>query len=158
MAGVQTAIIGFIFVCLIFPSIIKNKAQFYWALIATLLGMFLQSLAVMFSHPAIGADQVVEMGGFWRTCNALNVFLDIFAVVALVLAAGGLTPRQLATDLSRAYEVMRRGETETTTIIPIPGQQRLPEEDDEDQRPLRYALDDPVPAPPKKDPGSIPLE
>ena len=158
MAGTQTAIIGFIFVCLIFPSIIKNKAQFYWALIATLLGLCLQTLAIIFSHPAVISDQVIEMGAFWRTCNALNSFLNIFAIIALVLAAGGLTPRQLAADLSRAYEVMRRGETETTTVIPLPGQPKHRDDDDDDQPQPRYTIDDPTSTPTKKDPGSIPLE
>jgi hypothetical protein len=164
MLGVKTAIIGFILVCLIFPGIIKNKAQYYWALIAVLLGMLLQALATMFSFPVVLGEQGVQVGTLWRACNVIDAFLDIFAVILLVLASGGLTARQLAGDLARAYEVMRRGETEKTVIIPLPGQTpRQPDAEDEDeQKPRRYTIDDPTatnqPPPKKEDGGPIPLE
>jgi len=152
MIDAKTAIIGFIFVCLIFPSIVKSKGQFYMALIAVLLGLLFQAIAIIFSFPGFG---------FWRLCNVLNILLDIFAILALVLSAGGLTPRQLMSDLSRAYEVMRRGETEKTVIIPLPGQ-RKPVSAEEEEEPRRYTIEDPTatPKPPEnKDqgPGSIPL-
>lgn len=113
--GVTTVLVAFIFVCLVFPSIVRQKSQFYFALASIVGVLVLHTLAMMFS----GSDALVI---------AMAVFsgvLQIVALLLLVLCVGGLTARQLAGDMSRAYEVMRRGETTKETIIPL-GEQARP--------------------------------
>ncbi|MGE5612363.1 MAG: hypothetical protein ACM359_24155 [Bacillota bacterium] len=158
MDGIRTAIAGFLLVCLILPQVIKNRHQYYAALVVFITGLFFLVLAEIFSSPP---------GGFWRFCQVADSVLDIMAFILLVMAAGGLTVRQLVGDLARAYEVMRRGETEKTVIIPRPGQVGR-EEEDEDAVP-RYVINDPPatptapPSPPAPGPatedkgGQIPL-
>ncbi|HEX2972864.1 MAG TPA: hypothetical protein VHP11_11055 [Tepidisphaeraceae bacterium] len=136
MDGVRTAIAGFLLVCLILPQIIKNRHQYYAALVLFLAGLGFLVLADMFGTP---------LGAFWRFCHVVDAVFDIVAFLLLVLAAGGLTVRQLTGDLARAYEVMRRGETEKTIIIPRPGQMGRDEADEE--APPRYVINDPAAAP-----------
>jgi hypothetical protein len=135
MDGLRTAIAGFLLVCLILPQIIKNRHQYYAALVLFITGLLFLVLAEISSNP---------LGGFWRFCTVVDSVLDIMAFILLVMAAGGLTVRQLGGDLARAYEVMRRGETEKTVIIPRPGQ--VGREENEDAVP-RYVINDPPAAP-----------
>ena len=51
MQGVTTAIVAFIFVCVIWPHLVRNRPQFYAALAAVLVVLLLDSLAAM-----IGSD------------------------------------------------------------------------------------------------------
>lgn len=147
MDGLRTAIAGFLLVCLILPQIIKNRHQYYAALVLFITGLLFVVMAEAFSSP---------LGGFGRFCMVVNSVLDIMAFIMLVMAAGGLTVRQLGGDLARAYEVMRRGETEKTIIIPQPGLAGRDEED-EDAVP-RYVINDPpaTPATPPVPPASGP--
>lgn len=142
---VTTALVAFIFVCIIFPNLIKDKNQFYAAFAIILLGILLHSLAEM-----------INSDGFRRFAGAFNGLLHVAAMVLLVLAAGGLRPRELMGEMSRAFEVMRRGETEKEVIIPLTGQQPKPREKEE--TPRRYAIDEPPPPSRPKDEGSVPLE
>ena len=143
---VTTAIVAFIFVCIIFPNLIRDKNQFYAAFALIALGILLQSLAVM-----------INSVGFLRFIGALNGLLQLGAFVLLVLAAGGLRPRELMGEMGRAFEVMRRGETEKEVIIPLTGQQ--PKSRDTEEAPRRYAINEPPPPPAgSKDEGSVPLE
>jgi hypothetical protein len=45
--------------------------------------------------------------------------LQVLALLLLVLCVGGLTLRELGNEMGKAYEVIRRGETEKEVIIPI---------------------------------------
>ena len=150
MDGVRTAIAAFLLVCLILPQVIKNRHQYYAALALFVTGLFFLVLAEMFSSPTVavfeeGKQVGIQVGPFWRFCHVADAVLNIMAFVLLVMAAGGLTVRQLGGDLARAYEVMRRGETEKTIIIPAPGQVGRGD-DDEDAVP-RYVINDPDAAP-----------
>lgn len=110
MEGVTTAIVAFLFVCLVFPGIVKNRPQYYAAL-ATVIGIILlHTLCVM-----IGSAAVQVFGGV-----ATGVLQSV-AILLLVLCVGGLSVRQLADDLKGAYEVVRRGEEEKEVIIPLRG-------------------------------------
>jgi hypothetical protein len=162
MNGVTTAIILFIFAALAVPSLVKHRSQFYAALAIILIVIFLDATARV-----IHSDAYIAFAYFMCAIG------QILAVLLLVLSAGGLSPRQLAGDMGRAFEVIRRGETEKEVIIPLSAaafkkahdedespsaRRREPEED----RPRQsYTLDDvepPAPAPPKKpDAGSLPL-
>jgi hypothetical protein len=109
--GVTTVLVAFIFVCLIFPSIVKNRSQYYAALAAVILVLALHTLTLVLN----------KSEGFIAPAGVFTGLLQIAALVLLVLSVGGLTARQLAGDMARAYEVMRRGETEKEVIIPIGG-------------------------------------
>jgi hypothetical protein len=109
--GVTTVLVAFLFVCLIFPSIVKNKTQYYAALAVVIVVLLLHTLQLMLNK---SEDFIVPAGVF-------TGLLQIVALVLLVLCVGGLTARQLAGDMARAYEVIRRGETEKEVIIPIGG-------------------------------------
>jgi hypothetical protein len=109
--GVTTVLVGFLFVCLIFPSLVKNRPQYYAALVAVILIILLHTLTLMLN----------KAEGFIVPAGVFTGLLQIGALILLVLSVGGLTARQLAGDMARAYEVMRRGETEKEVIIPIGG-------------------------------------
>lgn len=158
MDGVKTAIIGFIFVCIVLPHIIKNRNQYYLGLVAVMLSMVFQMLAMMF----------IDRPVFVRFCHILDIMLQMAAILILVMAAGGLSARQLAGDMSRAIEVMRRGEETSEVLIKAPGY-RAAQADREESR-ERVVLDDddndplydpkrfnPAPAKPA-DSGAIPVE
>jgi hypothetical protein len=109
--GVTTAIVAFCFVCVIFPHVVKNKTQFYAGFTAILLVILIHSLAIMlYTSP-----------GFQVFAGAATCLLQIVAIITLFLSAGGITLKQLGGDMARAYEVIRRGEEETTVIVPIHG-------------------------------------
>ena len=111
LEGVTTAIVAFIFACVIFPHLVKNKTQFYGAFACVLFIIFLHSLNMM-----IGAV------GFQVFAGALTGILQVCAIVLLFLAAGGITLRELGAEMGRAYEVIRRGENEKTVIVPLSGE------------------------------------
>ncbi len=108
MEGVTTALVGFILLCVAFPRMVKNKPQYYVAFISVLAIILLSSLQVL-----------VDYAGFTHFIQAVGGLLQIVSLVALVLACGGLSPRQLAGEMGRSIEVMRRGGEEQETIIPL---------------------------------------
>jgi hypothetical protein len=151
LGDAKVALVGFIFVCIVFPRIVRNKHAFYLAVLAAIIG---------------GAS-------FGRVCTVLNIVLDMFALALLLMAAGGLSAGELAADIGRAFEVLRKGEQpEEQEVMPIQGQVRKSPAnaaaaratDDEEGRTV-YVIDD-LPKPPKpekpaekdKDQGPIPLE
>lgn len=155
MHGVTTAIIGFIFVCIIWPHLVKNRPQFYAALGALIAIILLDSLARMINSVGFGVFAYVFTG-----------LLQVGAILLLILSAGGVSPRELFSDMGRAIEVIRRGEEEKEIIIPRSDQPRpvpgTPRDTDEEERVVWNITDDDVkPAPqappPKKDDDRGPL-
>lgn len=161
MQGVTAAMVGFIFLCVAMPSLVKNKNQYYVALICTVAVIFLDAVAHMMPESA-GAPRAV----FY----VLTAFAQIIAIVMLVLSTGGLTFRELKGDM---IEVLRRGETEKEIIIPLSdeakkkiksAQEEAQRRADRDEKgPTVYTIDDAAakpPAPPKRPevPGTLPLE
>lgn len=108
MEGVTTALVGFILLCVAFPHLVKNKTQYYVALAAVALIILFNSFAF-----------IVDSAGFAHFVGALDGLLQVLSLVALVLACGGLSPRQLAGEMGNAFEVIRRGGDEKETIIPL---------------------------------------
>jgi hypothetical protein len=106
--GVTTCILGFLLVCLIFPTIVKNRPQYYAALAFVIAIVLLHSLGLM-----------IKTAGFQVFAGAMTGLLQAGAILLLVLCVGGLRLRELAGELKGAYEVMRRGETEKEVIIPL---------------------------------------
>src|SRR5690349_21707123 len=109
---VSTAIVGFIFVCIVMPQLIKNKSQYYMAVVMVLLSLLLRSLVYIFhADPA---------GGFVSFVNGFCVLLQALSILVLIMAAGGLSASELAGNLSEAVEVFRHGEDEPV-VIPLSG-------------------------------------
>ncbi len=145
--GVTTVLVAFLFVCLAMPTMVKNRPQWYMALAAVVGVIVLHVLSLMM--PSFLTLFTVGVGA-----------LQIVALLLLVLCVGGLTAKQLAGDMARAYEVMRRGETEKEVIIPIgdqvPGSRRGRQEPPQkvyrvDSPPARPAVRD------DEDDDSIPI-
>lgn len=113
MEGVTTAIVGFIFVCLVYPHLVKHKPQFYSA-----LGLLL--LIILFD--AIAHMVVNQHAGLVCVMYVLTALLQIVAILTLVLCVGGLTVRDLAGEVANTVEVIRRGETKPV-LVPLRGEQ-----------------------------------
>jgi hypothetical protein len=142
MEGVTTALVGFIFVSVVYPTLIKNRPQFYAALGMVCAIILLDSLGRMFLSFAI-------------TAYCLAALLQIGTILLLFLAAGGLSVKQLAGELGNAYEVIRRGGEKKEVIIPLTGAMPKPRQQPraiDPQPPGRIAIDDPDPS------GQVPLE
>ena len=151
MHGVTTAIVGFIFVCVVFPHLVRNRPQFYGGMILIFIVILLDGLGMAISGP--------EFKGFRVFAYIANAVLQVGAILVLFLSAGGITWRALAGDMAKAIEVIRRGEEEKEIIIPLSGQKPKvrDEEEDEDEPRERYDL---TPPPPRKPPGdsTLPLD
>jgi hypothetical protein len=145
---ISIPIVGYIFVCIIYPRIVKNKPQFYMAFAVLLVILTLDVIISL----SVG-------GGFFKFFLALRGVLWIVDFILLVLATGGLSLHELTGELKGAYEVMRRGEDTKTVIVPLTGAQ--PKSRDEAvaaQWAARAAQNKPTP-PATEDPNrTIPLD
>jgi hypothetical protein len=147
MEGVTTAIVGFIFVCLVYPRLVKHKPQFYSAIGLLLLIILFDAIAHMDAKENGG-------GGLMRVMYVLTALLQIVTIVTLVLCVGGLTVRDLAGEVANTVEVIRRGETKPV-LVPLRGEQPRQKE----EAPA-VPVEPVVPPPPAvaKDDSPIPLE
>jgi hypothetical protein len=118
MQGVITAIVAFLFVCIVFPSLVKNRPQYYAALFLVLLAIFLDAIAGIFKPES----------GFRTFVSVTNAMLIIGAILLLILCAGGLAVRDLAADIGKTIEVVRRGGEKETIIVPL-GEKPLSEDE-----------------------------
>lgn len=139
MHGVMTALVGFIFVCVVFPNLVRVKPQFYWALFFICAGIILDSVGVMISPTAIG--------GFRVFAYAAVAFLEVGAIVLLFSACGGITWREMAGDMAHAFEVVRRGEETKTVIVPLRGEVPKPRKEPTAEREEIGGIVVPAPAP-----------
>src|SRR5205814_1974830 len=138
-------LISFLFVCLIFPKIVRNRPQFY-------ISFGLLILILLFNILA----QILAGGAFARFLLILNQILLLMTFILLVLCAGGLSLHELTGEVFRSFEVMRRGETEKTVIIPLTGQK--PRQKEEPESPAhRENITESAPGPPDSS-SSIPLD
>jgi hypothetical protein len=112
MEGVTAAIVAFLLTCVVFPTLVKNKPQYYAAFGSILLVIFLSGLEVVIATPA-----------FHALATFLICLLQIGALILLVLCCGGLTWKELTDEVGEAIEVIRRGETEKEVIVPLRGEQ-----------------------------------
>ncbi|HEX4053544.1 MAG TPA: hypothetical protein VHX86_04695 [Tepidisphaeraceae bacterium] len=161
MQGVTAVVVGFIFLCLAMPSLVKNKNQYYVALICIVAVIFLDAIAHMMPESAPAPRAVFYV---------MTAFAQIIAIVMLVLCTGGLTFRELKGDM---IEVLRRGETEKEIIIPLSdeakkkikaAQEEAQRRADRDEKGSAvFTIGDteakpPAPAKPPGAPGPLPLE
>jgi hypothetical protein len=107
--GVTTACVLFLFTCLVIPSFIKNRTQYY-AAFGAILGIILMNTLEMMLH---------NSPGFQVFGGVVIGFLQLIAVTMLILCAGGMSVQKLAGEMTHAYEVIRRGEEEKEVIIPL---------------------------------------
>ena len=162
MEGVTTAIVLFIFACVLYPQIVKNKTQFYAAFIALLVIILLHSMSYMFGFGKDGS------AGFQVFAGATTGLLQVAAILLLFMSCGGVSLSDIGSEMGKVIEVIRRGEEEKTVIVPLSGEMPKPRQ----QPPMGQPTEPPVaerieappgtgwpskPAPPK-DSSSIPLE
>jgi hypothetical protein len=115
MHGVTTALVSFLFVCVVFPNLVKNKAQYYASLVIVCCIIVLDAIGWSVASG--------ERPTRWpAVIYGLCALLQVAAIVLLFLAAGGITWRELASDMKDAYEVLRRGEEKGEIIIPLSGE------------------------------------
>ena len=143
MQGVTTALVAFIFFCVIFPERV-NVPQFYAA-----LGMICAILLLDAINYSLAPSKFAVFSYF------ATAFLQIGAILVLFMAAGGLSWHDLKGELGNAYEVIRRGGDEKEIIIPLTGAKPRPRDVDDDVPPERINIDSPAPKPPG---DQIPLE
>lgn len=123
IGGITTALVLFIFACLLYPKTIKNRTQFYAGFFCVLLILLLYSLDVMIRQP-----------GFQVFAGAITGLLQLFALVMFFLSAGGMSAGELAEEFKRSYEVIRRGEEEKTVVVPLTGEVPKPREEPPPER------------------------
>jgi hypothetical protein len=111
MTPITAIIVAFIFVCILFPRLVKNHAQFYTAFGLVLISMLLWTIATMFGNE-----------GFGRFVMVMEGFLTIAALVMIVLSAGGLSLKDLTGEFKSAIEVIRRGDSDKEVIVPLTGE------------------------------------
>jgi len=109
MNGVTTAIVAFCFVGLAMPGLVKNRAQYYIGLAAALAIIFLDGFAHLIDKGALAAL-------LYMACAVLQMI----ALIAFVLCAGGISFSQFRSEMTESIEVLRRGETQKEVIIPLP--------------------------------------
>jgi hypothetical protein len=153
MQGVTTAIVAFIFACLVYPHLVKSKPQYYAA-----LGLVL--VTILFD--AIGHMQT-EDGGLRHVMYVLAALVQILNIIVLVMCVGGLSMKDLAGEVTNTVEVIRRGD-DKPVLVPLTGEQ--PKVRDEqrkvrDEQP-KVGEDQPAEAPRRplrpKDDSPIPLD
>jgi hypothetical protein len=156
MHGVTTALVAFIFFCVIFPERVKNRPQFYAAFGLICAIILLDAVSFML----LG----LESRSFRVFAYFAIAFLQVGAMLLLFMAAGGLSWQDLKGEMGRAYEVIRRGSEEKEVIIPLSGQKPktrdTPDDADDETTPV-VRIDPPAPNPPRStdDPSEkIPLE
>src|SRR3954471_11817287 len=139
-----TPLIAFLFVCLIFPKIVRNRPQFYISFGLLVLILLLNIVGKVFPGEKFNYFLLV-----------ISDVLRLVVFILLVLCAGGLSLHELTGEVFRSFEVMRRGETEKTVIIPLSGQK--PRVREEPEEPVPESIDTPTP-PPEGSGGAIPVE
>ena len=125
MDGVTTALVSFIFVCIIFPRLVRNAPQFYAAFGMIVLMLLLGSIAGIFDSP-----------GFWRFVRAVSGLLQLTALILLVISTGGLSINELAGEFKGAFDAIRQGpDANKPVIVPLTGERPRPRADADDVPP-----------------------
>jgi hypothetical protein len=117
MEGVTTAIVAFIFACLVWPHLVKNKTQFYSSIGLVMLILLLDAIGHM-----------AESGPLPRVMYVLSAILQMLTILVLVMCVGGLSPRELAGEVSEAVDTLRHGE-QKPVLVPLKGEQPMPKEE-----------------------------
>ena len=108
MHGVTTALVLFVLACVLFPRLIANRPQYYAGFAMVLAAILIDGVAHIFDNANVRAFAYLA-----------TAVLQVGALLVLFLAAGGLTVRGLSREMLGAFEVIRRGETDSEIIIPV---------------------------------------
>lgn len=150
MHGVTTALVAFLFVCVVLPKLVKSSAQYYAGFGLICLIILLDALAF-----TVGSAS----HGFRLFAYFAIAVLQIGAICVLFLAAGGISWKELGSEMWHAFEVIRRGEEEKEIIVPLTGEMPRPRDDADEPRPRIQIDEDDQPREQKKsDGGSLPLD
>lgn len=95
-----------------YPSLIKNKPQYYSALVGVLLIIFLDALG-----------HIVHSEAFDAVIYFFCAILQMGALILLVLAAGGMTVGEFRHEIEDTIDTFHRGESSSEVIVPLTGQQ-----------------------------------
>ncbi|HZL37818.1 MAG TPA: hypothetical protein VFC78_21045 [Tepidisphaeraceae bacterium] len=129
MQGVTTAIVALIFACVVWPHLVKNRTQFY-AAIALVLGIIVFDCISHMSQLPAGTPEVPFPNpgptGLQRFCYVVEAFLQMAAILVLVMCTGGQTLGELAGEMHKTIDVVRRGGEAVTLIVPLKGEQPRP--------------------------------
>ena len=116
MEGVTTAIVAFIFACLVWPHLVKNKAQFYSSIALVMLILLFDAIG----HMAAEKDSALH-----HVMYVLAAIIQMLTILVLVMCVGGLTPRELAGQVSETIDTIRHGE-QKSVLVPLKGEQPMP--------------------------------
>ena len=94
MEGITTAIVLFIFVCILFPRIVKHRTQFYTAFGLIIVMLLFHTLARMFGNER-----------FFNFVGVVNGLLQLAALVLVVLATGWSLPVRHRATRAATYPV-----------------------------------------------------
>ncbi len=148
MNDVVTVLVAFVFVCIIFPRLVRDRTYFYLALSGIVLVLLIDCLVGVVA----GATGLVRFLMVIRGLSVLGSF------VLLVVSAGGMSIGELIGEFGGAMEALRNPESHKPTIVPVTGEKPRPRETEEPER-KPYVINDPVASAPKSDPDEkIPLE
>ncbi|MFI5381305.1 MAG: hypothetical protein ACHRHE_18565 [Tepidisphaerales bacterium] len=132
MDGINTAVVGYLLLCMLWPHLVRGKAYYYLSLASVLAYILLHALAACFDPSGI----------MIRAINVVAIFSSGLALVLAVLASGGLTVREFAGEMGSAFDAFRRGDdTDKPVIVPITGEQPRKRDDEVDPRD-RYSIND----------------
>ena len=115
---ISTPIVGFFFVCIAMPQLVKNRSMFTISF-GVLLGILVLDLI---AHATIGGFAIV--GGFSRFLFILRGVLWIAEVVLLVLATGGMSLREQVDSMTKAFDAVRTEETKSEEKAVTPTEQK----------------------------------
>jgi hypothetical protein len=124
MQGVTTAIVAFIFACLVWPHIVKVKAQFYSSIALVMLILLFDAIG----HMSSTADSPLP-----HVMYVLSAILQMLAILILVMCVGGLSPRELAGEVVQTIDTLRHGD-QKSVLVPLKGEQAMPREPRETPR------------------------
>ena len=119
MQGVTTAIVLFIFACLAYPHLVKNRAQFYSAVGLVLVVILFDAIA----HMARGDSALPHV------MYVLAALVQILTIVLLVLCVGGLTVGELREQMAETVDSIRRGGEDKPVLVPLRGEVPKPRVD-----------------------------
>ena len=114
LEGVTVALVSFLLLCLAFPNLVKSKTHWYVSLFLTIGIILAQSVMTLFA----GSELV-------RVFGVLVGVLQVLSIIMLVLAVGGLTPKELGAEALKTIEVIRRGDATKEVIVPLVSRERM---------------------------------
>ena len=103
---ISVPVVGFFFVCIVMPQLVKNRAYFILSFATILLVLILDLL----TGAMVGSIRFG--GGLVRFLYILRGVLMIAELILLVLATGGLSLHQLSDEFKHAFDAVRKGEVD----------------------------------------------